>query len=145
MNFNIFQTSSHYYGNADLGRLDEGLLMHDVQKALAVVGGGGTFKNYLQRNYLKLYERFLSSGKSPLPCQALSTSCFINPYGDVFPCSVFDKTIGNIKDPLFKMGEVWNRKDVVALQDACKSGHCPGCWSPCDAYQAINGNLLSLR
>ncbi|MBF0491144.1 MAG: radical SAM protein [Candidatus Omnitrophica bacterium] len=145
MNFNIFQTSSHYYANTDLGRLDESLLMKDVEKALTVVGGGSTFKNYLQKNYLKLYESFFRSGKSPLPCQALSASCFINPYGDVFPCAVFDKTIGNIKDPLFTLGDVWNRKDVAVLHHACKTGHCPGCWSPCDAYQTINGNLLRLR
>ena len=145
MNFNVFQKSSHYYGNTHLGHLDENLLLKDVQKALTIVGGGSTFKNYLQKNYLKLYEPFLTSGKPPLPCQALSASCFINPYGDVFPCAVFDKTIGNIKDPLFRLSEVWNRKDVAALQESCKRGHCPGCWSPCDAYQAINGNLVRLR
>ncbi|MBF0122390.1 MAG: radical SAM protein [Candidatus Omnitrophica bacterium] len=142
MNFNIFQKSAHYYGNTDLGRLDERLLLEDVRKALTLVGGGAAFKNYLQKNYLKLYESFLHSGKSPLPCQALSASCFINPYGDVFPCSVFDKTIGNIKEPFFDLGEAWNGKDAVALQKACKDGRCPGCWSPCDAYQTINGNLL---
>ena len=145
LNFNFFQISSHYYANSHLRLPRENLLIQGSKKALAMVGVGSTFKNYLQRNYLKYYESYVKTGKSPLPCQALSASCFIDAYGDIFPCSVYDKKIANIREPGFNFDEVWNRKGVESLHHECKEGKCPGCWSPCEAYQAINGNLLHLR
>ena len=144
LNFNFFQASSHYYANSHLRLPKEDLLIQDSKKALAMLGRGSTLKNYLQKNYLKNYESYVKTGKSPLPCQALSASCFIDAYGDLFPCSVYDKKIANIREPGFNFDEVWNRKDVETLHHECKAGKCPGCWSPCEAYQAINGNLVKI-
>jgi len=139
LNFNFFQVSSHYYANDHLRLPKENLLIQDSKKALMIVGTGSTFKNYL-----KNYESYVKTGKSPLHCQALSASCFIDAYGGIFPCSVYDKKIGNVKDPGFNFEELWNRKEVESLHHECKSGKCPGCWSPCEAYQAINGNLFKV-
>ena len=142
LNLNFFQVSSHYYANDHLKPPSENLLIQDAKKALTIVGVGSTFKNYLQKNYLKNYKSYVRTGKSPLPCQALSASCFIDAYGDIFPCSVYDKKIGNIRSPGFNFEELWNRKEIESLHHECKSGKCPGCWTPCEAYQAINGNLF---
>jgi len=142
MNFNAFQRSSHYFENTDLAGPDKKLLLADIQKALKILGTGPAIKNYLQKNYLGLYETYAKTGHSPLPCQALSASCFINPYGDIFPCGVYDKKIGNLKDAGFKLAGLWKKEEVVKLRNACKNGSCPGCWSPCDAYQSITGAIL---
>jgi radical SAM protein with 4Fe4S-binding SPASM domain len=145
MNFNFFQRSSHYYGNDNVLAPNEDLLLKDIKKAKKVLGGRKAIKNYLQINYLNLYHKYLKTGKSPLPCQALSASCFMDPYGNVFPCSVYDKKAGNIREVDYDLAKLWNKQETEALHYGCKSGKCPGCWSPCEAYQAINGNLFKLR
>ncbi len=145
MNFNVFQKSAHYFENTHLPPLNKILLLRDLKKALAIVGAGAAIKNYLQNNYLKFCAPYLETGRSPLPCQALSASCLINPYGEVFPCGVYDRKIGNIKECAFRLDKLWNDKEVKMLQRACRNGDCPGCWTPCDAYQSINGSLIKLH
>jgi len=142
MNFNLFQKSTHYYDNAHLDSPDKNLLLRDIQEALRIVGTGPAIKNYLQRNYFKLSVPYLNTGHSPLPCQVLSTSCVINPYGELFPCGVYDRKIGNIRDVGFRLDKLWIEKKTAQLYHACRNGICPGCWSPCDAYQSINASLL---
>jgi len=141
MNFNLFQKSSHYFENTGLTSPDESQLLRDVNQAADILGSEMTFKNYLQKNYLKYCRSYLKTGHSPLPCQALSVSCLINPYGEIFPCGVYDKKIGNIKDPEFNLYDLWNKEKTTDLHHACRNGDCPGCWSPCDAYQSINASL----
>jgi len=141
MNFNLFQKSTHYYENTGLNFPERNLLLRDIRKASEILGKRPTLKTYLQKNYLRFCEPYLLTGRSPLPCQALSASCLINPYGEIFPCGVYDFKIGNIREVDFRLDKLWNEKKVVELHSACRKGICPGCWSPCDAYQSINGSL----
>jgi len=146
MNFNIFQRSSHYFENVDMKYPNIELLKSDIRYAMEVLGLDKvvSIKSYLQKNYLARCPQYLSDFRSPLPCRALSASCYLDPSGDVYPCGVYGKRIGNVKDYDFSLRELWEKKEVKRLYHDCKRGNCPGCWTPCDAYQSINANLPKL-
>jgi len=146
MNFNIFQRSSHYFENVDMEYPDVELLKSNIRRAMEVLelDKGTNIKSYLQKNYLTRCPQYLSDFRSPLPCKALSASCYLDPSGDIYPCGVYGKRIGNVKDYDFSLRELWEKKEVKRLYHDCKRGNCPGCWTPCDAYQSINANLPKL-
>jgi hypothetical protein len=81
--------------------------------------------------------------KSPsLPCQALSMSCFMDPGGEIYPCTVFGRRLGNVCDHGYSLGDIWRAENTVRTYRACRGRECPGCWSPCEAYPSIYGSLL---
>lgn len=75
--------------------------------------------------------RKLAMGK----CSAASRFFFLDPKGDVYPCIVMDKVIGNIKevksiDDLFKGAKV---NEVRNLVKACRAD----CWMVCNTRSLI--------
>lgn len=141
LHFNIAHYSSFYYDNleADLGlttginqKLNE--FLRKKEKKLSEV-------QFLESRYQKLIPKYLKTHASPLPCQALSASVFIDPKGDVYPCTMWNKKIGSLADVGFDLKEIWRQARVMNLRGKIRERQCPGCWTPCEAYQAILGNL----
>jgi len=79
-----------------------------------------------------------------LPCKALSVSCFIDPYGTIYPCTIFNKKLGNLRQANYNLKKIWNSKKSAEVRKLIKENKCPGCWTPCEAYQTILGNLINL-
>jgi MoaA/NifB/PqqE/SkfB family radical SAM enzyme len=113
------------YRDFHVNIVHEGLLLHNADLSLrnAVTpddlarasesyarlrGFGFHPVNFLERAYLKRVRRYLETGRTPMRCHALRSSCFVDSWGNVFPCN----------------------------------GQCPHCWTPCEAYQSILGNLI---
>jgi MoaA/NifB/PqqE/SkfB family radical SAM enzyme len=96
----------------------------------------------LEERYLRLAKRYLLEGISPLRCQALAASFFMDPGGDVYPCSVYSKSLGNIADFDYDIRRLWDSDDRRRLRADIAKGECPQCWSPCEAYQSILAGLL---
>ena len=79
------------------------------------------------------------TGRSPLPCKSLSTSVFVAASGTVHPCTVYDRPLGNAyQRPL---PEILATAEADDARRAVRADACPGCWSPCEAYQTILANL----
>jgi radical SAM protein with 4Fe4S-binding SPASM domain len=82
-----------------------------------------------------------------LPCSAGHTSCYVSPYGDVYPCVQFPITTGNIRQQRFldiwrhsdKMNEVRSirLKDLTTCTQCSHAGSCTRC--PGLAY--MEGNM----
>ncbi len=141
IHFNIFHTSSLYYGNQDLAdsRGETGAILNDVAYVLKHKRGFGPIQ-LVEKRYLKLLKKYFKTGKSALPCQALSSSCFIEPTGAVYPCSSFPKKIGELRDSRYDLRKIW--KSARNTRKLVKRGKCPGCWTPCEAYQSIYARVL---
>jgi len=97
---------------------------------------------WLEYAYLRRIGCYLVTRNSPLPCQALSGSVFIDPYGNIFPCSIFDKNMGNLGDFQFDLAKFWHTEYAIRTRNQIEQGKCPGCWTPCEAYQSILANLF---
>ncbi|MDP8215603.1 MAG: radical SAM protein [Candidatus Euphemobacter frigidus] len=102
-------------------------------------------RKFLERSYLKGARGFVASGLCPIPCQSLSSSCFIDPTWNVYPCTGYDRLLGNLRDVDFDLDRIWNSPATVSIRDEIVNGRCPQCWTPCEAYQTILGNLFRRR
>lgn len=92
-----------------------------------------------------LYQRkvgaYLESHRSPVQCQALSSSLFVDAQGGVFPCTSYDVRLGNLRDTDFRVDALWTSPETALLAHDVRHGKCPGCWTPCEAYQSIIANV----
>lgn len=141
IHFNIAH-SSYYYQNKNINlglsvKIGEELEKFNQRKKRIFSG-----VHFLERAYQKLIPRYLKSGKTPIPCQALSASVFIDPLGNVYPCTIWNKKLGNLRDYQFDLKKIWKDKKIKEIVNLIESGFCPNCWTPCEAYQSILANIL---
>lgn len=141
VNVNVFQRSAVYYDNADLPPPDVGALADAAERILAVQGGRRSLNNHLRTTYLRYYRRFAETGRSPLRCQAFSASCFLDPFGNLYPCIVYDRRFLNVRDMDEDLETVWRAPEGKRIRGECARQECPSCWTPCDAFSAIAGSL----
>jgi len=138
---NVAQESAHYYQNAGMGRTGPEALT-DLAEFVRQRGHRFHPVAWLERRYQRLTPEFLASGRTPLPCKALASSVFVDARWNVYPCSMYDAPLGNLRDAGFDLGPLWEGERAVALQREIAERRCPNCWTPCEAYQTILGNLL---
>jgi len=137
---NIMHGSTHYYNNKTaefsakkvIGEIRE--FMKKRKMPLNPV-------SYLEKIYLKLINKYLITKKTPLPCKALSVSCFIDPCGFVYPCSIMDEKVGSLRNNSYDLKKVLDSEKSRNIIKKIRRGQCPMCWTPCEAYQTILGNL----
>ena len=80
-----------------------------------------------------------------MPCHALRASCFIDPWGTVYPCITYSRPVGRLRETGMRLDPIWNGPDARQLQREIWDGQCPQCWTACEAYQSILGNVLAGR
>ena len=85
---------------------------------------------------------YLESGKTPMRCHALRSSCFIDSWGHVYPCTIYDRKVGSLRDVDFDLARIWESDEARQLQKEIWNYDCPQCWTPCEAYQSILGNFF---
>jgi MoaA/NifB/PqqE/SkfB family radical SAM enzyme len=142
---NIVHESGHYLGNTDLAlrrRVSPEALARATESYAKLRGFGWSPVNYLERAYLKRVRRYLESGRTPMRCHALRASCFIDSWGNVFPCTIYDHKLGSLREVDYELTRIWQSAAAAALQKEIWDYKCPQCWTPCEAYQSILGNAL---
>jgi radical SAM protein with 4Fe4S-binding SPASM domain len=147
VHLNVAQRSSHYYGNGEMDAMqpDSAIARIEMQKYRRLRGAPRSPRQILENAYLKHLDRFLQTGRTPMPCHALRASCFIDPWGVVYPCITYSRPMGRLRDTNMRLDPIWNGPDVARVQGEIWKGQCPQCWTACEAYQSIIGNGLVLR
>jgi MoaA/NifB/PqqE/SkfB family radical SAM enzyme len=147
LHLNVAQRSGHYYANADT----DGFAA-DPEAARQVLrvyrnrrGLPRSAQQLLEHAYLTRLDRFLTTGTTPEPCHALRASCFIDPWGVVYPCISYARPLGRLRDTGMRLDPIWNDDGTGAVQREIWGGDCPQCWTACEAYQSMLGNALALR
>ncbi len=140
--FNILH-NSFYYGNESIATTInmKNKIIEDVDCILQQKTGFGII-NILEKKYLKLIKKYFEIEKSPKSCKALISSCFIDPSGYVYPCTGFNLIIGNLKAYNYELKKIWQSEKANNARKLINENVCGGCWSPCEAYQTILGNIL---
>jgi len=123
---------------------------HDREKLAAAVeeyahlrGRPRSPVGYLEHAYLSKVRRYLETGRTPMRCHALSASCFVDSWGNVFPCTIYDRKIGSLREVDYDLARLWNTPEADRLEREIFDYHCPQCWTPCEAYQSIMGNFVT--
>jgi MoaA/NifB/PqqE/SkfB family radical SAM enzyme len=142
LHVNLFHSSSHFYGN----KKGSTSWIKDAKTEIANVLSKRKFSpidpiGFLEKRYLEKAGGYLENGKSPLPCVALSSSIFLDPHGNIYPCTIWDKKMANIRETP-EIGKIWNSPEFRKTALAARTLSCPNCWTPCEAYQTIAANFL---
>ncbi|MBF0262425.1 MAG: radical SAM protein [Magnetococcales bacterium] len=144
---NIAHHSAHYYDNADTPLLtpertnacaDEITDLRDRKKARRFIDPVA----FLECLYLNHARPFLGGRTHPLPCRAVDTSLFLAADGTLYPCSIWDRPLGNLRDHAMDLTALLAHAPARACRAEIRAARCPGCWTPCDAYPTILNNLL---
>lgn len=140
---NVAQLSEHYYGNQDTGSIlaARELAKHDMHRYRAMRGKASSIDAWLEDSYLDRLDEFLDTGKTPMPCHSLRSSCFVDPWGIVFPCITYSHPIGRLRETGMELAPIWRAAETRRLQSEIWRGDCPQCWTACEAYQSILGNF----
>jgi len=147
VHLNVAQRSGHYYGNADTDGVapDPMLARVEMNRYRRLRGPVRSPGQLLENAYLKNLDRFLVTGRTPMPCHALRASCFIDPWGVVYPCITYSRPMGRLRDTGMRLDPIWNDAATAQVQSEIWKGQCPQCWTACEAYQSILGNALAFR
>ncbi len=142
---NIVHESPHYLGNVNLElrrHVPPTKMLAAVKEVARLRGVPLGPVGYLERAYLSQVERYLMTGRTPMRCHALSASCFVDSWGNVFPCTIYDRKLGNLREVDYDLRRIWSAPTAVTTQREIWNYDCPQCWTPCEAYQSIMGNFL---
>jgi len=144
LHFNVFQTSSHYFKNQNTVGLSNASF-GKLKKYLRLSKNGNLIKRFLEDRYIKGLDKYGKVGRFATECQVLRNTCFINPYGEVYPCIIYDRLVGNLGEYDYDLNKLWSNQIVLKARQEIDNNACPGCWTPCEAYPAILGNLFMQR
>ena len=95
-------------------------------------------RSIFYEKYIKGIKLFLKRDVK-FNCAASIISAYINPYGDMISCTMWDKKIGNIKNNNFD--DLWFSKENQRNKKYVRNGSCTLCWSPCEIQPSM---LISL-
>ncbi len=138
---NLAQESAHYYGNEGLGRGGADLLA-DIEEFQRRRGTPLHPVALLERLYQKRLRGFVETGRTPVPCRALSSSIYVDPTWRVYPCTMWDAPLGNLRESEFDLAPLWRSAAADARRREIAEGRCPHCWTPCEAYPSILAQIL---
>lgn len=143
---NFAQVSEHYYGNAEdevAAPKDE--VTRELQWYRSQRGTARSPAAWLEGTFLRELETYLKTGTTPMHCHSLRSSCFIDPWGTVFPCITYTRPLGRLRDTGMRLAPIWENVETRTTQREIWNGSCPQCWTACEAYQSILGNLVRPR
>ena len=142
---NIYHISAHYYSNASEGIKEEEMIKEELSKLIKLKTIAKTKPiNFIDNIYFKKAYEYLKTNKTPFSCKALTSSVFIDSLGYVYPCTIWNFPLGNLRENNYDLEKILSsEKSKIARLRAIKL-KCPNCWTPCEAYQTIMGNALRL-
>ena len=143
LHLNVGHESPHYFANSGyLAGSQSNPVVEAIDDHRARVGHRLHPVRFLEDRYQALAGEYYRRSRSPLPCTALASSCFIDPYWQLFPCSIWNRPLGNLREEHFDLERVWTRALTRDARRAIVDEQCPHCWTPCEAYPTILGNIV---
>ena len=139
----MFQTSSVYYKN--LGQKTSKKYLKGAIKEIEIILKIRENKDLIssiENKYLKLGKEYLKTGKIPIKCNVFNLSCFVDPSGNVYPCTIFDRKLGNLRENNYDLKKILLSEKAKKIKEEIINEKCPQCWTPCEAHQMIISNWL---
>ena len=123
--WNWAQISRHFYGNLHL-RAQPRVPPADRLRRLRRQRGVPTGLVELMELLYLVNLEFVQRGEpSQIPCQALRSTVFVSPEGDLYPCHLYDRKLGSLRE--HDLATLWGSPRVAAAVPASAAA------SPCAA------------
>ena len=129
----LVHNSDNYY-NIQTNQLPEFLELEKHLNYIILQENKSNNPRRLLRNYyFKGILDYAKTQKRPLKCYAIDNSFFMDANGDVFPCNILTKKIGNIKTNT--LDSILNPEKINESQKICLN--CNKCWTVCNVKNSI--------
>lgn len=145
LHINMPHISGHYFENIKTNAPTKSDMIHAIENYAKKRGNPHTIFEWLEKIYQIQAKKFLETQKTPLVCSALMSQIFLSEHGDVFPCTIWDKKLGNIRESNYSLVPILRNHNTLDVRSQIKAGNCPNCWTPCEAYPTIAANFLKIR
>lgn len=132
--------SDFYYGNDDVV-FDWHDGMSEATSTVEKVAGDRVAAENLLDKFIDPYACFMARApehevtRRPMfKCYSGVHSLFLDPYGDVYPCIILDKKLGNIEsEPL---DQLWLSSQAAQVRNYIERDQCH-CWVACEAVPSL--------
>jgi MoaA/NifB/PqqE/SkfB family radical SAM enzyme len=146
MSFGIqFAQTSDFYVNNEKNFVWDNKKLDDVKIMIDQICSDLKSKqNLLQRlddvngYFLKEMVEFQRNGRISNNCYSGTHSFFMNPYGDIYPCIMLNKKMGNAFRTNFD--ELWLSNQSRIIREYINEKNCR-CWTPCEAHFSLFRDL----
>jgi len=141
ISFRPTQVSTGYYGEIDEKEVPKETeeLINELKKVM------NKYPYYRKDWFYANMINYLRNPKTfRFRCYASLTFVYIDPYWNVFPCTIIPESIGNLRDYNFSLKRLLRNKKSKEARKKIKRGKCPNCWSNCNvvASRVSDSNLL---
>lgn len=97
----------------------------------------------LKKEFVRLCKNYLDNPKKMvIPCNSGSASCAIDPYGYLYPCTVWNMKIGSLRDTDFNI--LWKSDKAKKIRNLIREERCPNCFSGCESTTSLLSNWWKL-
>lgn len=136
--WNWMQISQHYFANGSLAAArDELHAGSAIAEHARSRGVPRSLLDVMELAFLVNLDAYEHGEPVGFPCQALRSSLFLSPEGDVYPCHVYDRPLGNVRKQ--SIDGIWRSAHVAAAREDIEKLSCGGCFTPCEAYPMLAG------
>ncbi len=137
--WNRLQISEHFFGNSHMSAAARAR-RSSIDEHVRRRGLPRGFVDLMELGFL-INAEFVDRGEpSNIPCQSLRSTAFISPEGVLYPCHVWDRPLGSLREQSF--AELWHSPDLATARAEVERLDCGGCFTPCEAYPALAGAPL---
>lgn len=92
-----------------------------------------------RRVFYDLLEGWIKNpSQTIVPCGAAKTRYFLDPYGTVLPCTIWDNPIINLRDVDFNWSTMLSSPERALVRKAVQCQECPICANTCETIPAMN-------
>jgi radical SAM protein with 4Fe4S-binding SPASM domain len=143
---NLFQTSDTYYSIGNIIKTKDYFkkAQKEVNNILLMREKNFGLMNMIELKYLELSKKYLKTKKTPIACNIFNLSCFVDPYGNVYPCTIFNRKLGNLRETNYDLKKILTSDLAKRVRQEIIKNKCPQCWTPCEAHQMIMSNWFKL-
>ena len=105
------------------------------------LGYYGFFGKMLLRKKESLQKKIIATvfgeNRHVMPCLAGNISCVMTETGDVYPCEILDRSLGNIRDARYVFDDLWHSEHAEEIRSFIRKTKCH-----CTYECAITTNIL---
>ena len=139
--WNWMQTSQHFFQNGHLATVPRPATGSLVSRHIRRRGLPRNPVDAMELAFLVNLEFYQRGEPTGIVCQSLRSTAFISPEGDLYPCHVYDRPLGNLRER--SLDDIWQAPETRAARRDIERLACGGCFTPCEAYPALAGAPLA--
>lgn len=137
LHFNLAHHAPHYYRNRAGDVPDGARAAAFLRRERARRPRSFSPFALLESAYWRLAGEFLAGGSAPVPCAALRASAYVDPDLRLYPCATWDRPLVDLREVDYSLAAAVRLAEVRVAREEARTGRCPGCWTPCEAYPTM--------